>query len=141
MPAVMTTHYNAAGVPNGTMTRSVAALVQVVLLGIVSGVFLGLPLLLGRVPPAQLKVPHREYWLAPGRLKETLSAIQARLSVFGSGSLAFLLLVSELNFRANLDPPPRLPTTPLIAALAGYGLFVGGWMLSFLRRFHRPSAG
>jgi uncharacterized membrane protein len=141
MPAVMATHYDGAGVPNGSMTRSMAAVVQIALLGVLGGVFLFLPISLGRVSSARLKVPHREYWLAPERRKETVLAIQERVSLLGTGLLGLLLLVNEFNYRANLNPPLRLPAAALFAIPAGYGLFFVAWMISFLRRFHRPKGG
>ena len=141
MPAVMATHYNGAGIPNGTMSRSVAAGVQVALLALLGAVFLGLPLLLRRMPAGWINLPHRDYWLAPERRKETLRAIEERVVLLGSGALSLLLLVSELSFRANLNPPPRLPTAPLVAALGGFVLFLAGWTFSFYRRFPRPRGG
>src|SRR6185295_9706960 len=71
LPARVASHFNFAGQPDGWMSRTSYLLVEAALA-------IGLPLFivgissLTRVLPARLwNLPHREYWLAPERRKQT----------------------------------------------------------------------
>lgn len=137
MPAVMATHYDASGLPNGHMTTGTALGVHLFVLGCLLIAFVVLPALISRFGSSWINVPNREYWIAPERKAATLASIRARLEGMGCAALAFVIVVGELNFRANLNPPPRLPLWPFLATLAAFLGFMAVWMLSFYRRFRR----
>jgi len=138
MPAVMATHYDGSGLPNGTMTRAFAAGFHLAILGVTAAAFVGLPLLLGRMAPGLINLPHRDYWLAPERRAETLAALRGKLAGLGCGSVLLMLVISELNFRANLNPPARLPTLPVVGCLVGFVVFMVAWIVLIYRRFPPP---
>lgn len=139
MPERMATHYDGSGAPNGAMTRTFAASFQLGILGILALAFAGLPALLGRLSPRLINIPHRGHWLAPERRAETIAALQSRMAALGCGALLLLLGISELNFRANLHPPPRLPAMPVVACIAGFVAFMAAWTVSLYRRFPSPA--
>ncbi|MBI3856469.1 MAG: DUF1648 domain-containing protein [Planctomycetes bacterium] len=138
MPAVMATHYDGAGTPNGWMTRAGALGFHLTILG-VSALAFALPMLLLRLAPSLINLPNRQYWLAPDRRAATTATLQSLFSAMGCGMVLFLIAVTALNFHANLNPPARLSSPLLVALIFGFLLYVGGWTVAFYRRFRRPS--
>lgn len=66
-----------------------------------------------RIPASMVSMPHRDYWFAPERFDQTW----LKLSVFSlwmaAATLAFLIAVAEVMFRANIANPvaPTLGTS------------------------------
>jgi hypothetical protein len=138
MPAVMATHYDGAGVPNGFMTPGTALGVQLFVLASLAFGFVLLPAFLSRFGSNLINIPNRQYWTAPDRKAATMVSLRSRLELMGCAALALVIVVSECNFRANLNPPARLALWPLAGALAGFLGFMAAWTVSLYRRFRRP---
>src|SRR2546423_1804970 len=71
MPDRVATHFSGAGLPNGWMSRRQLALFDVGLLGFLLLLLIGLGLLGRFLPPTLINVPHRDYWFAPERRRES----------------------------------------------------------------------
>lgn len=138
MPAVVATHYDVAGHPNGWMTRAGMIGFQLAILAVTAGAFLGLPVLLGRLSPNLINIPHREYWLSPERRAASLTALQNWMAVLGCGVVFLMMAVTGLLQHANRVTPPRLSTPALLACLGGFLVYIVGTMIALYRRFPRP---
>lgn len=135
LPEVTASHFGGSGVANGFMPR--AFYVKFMLLFVVA-----LPLVLVFVPTisfnnpkAGIRLPNKEYWLAPERRGETVEFLRQHMARFGSMLVLFLCYVHWLVVRANAASPPRLPAPWFIG---GIGVFVVGalvWARVLHRRF------
>jgi hypothetical protein len=138
MPAAMATHYDAAGLPNGFMAPGTALGVHLFILGVLALGFVVLPALLGKFAVGLINIPNRGYWLSPERRAASLAALRTRMEILGCAALALMLAVGECSFHANLNPPARLPTWPLLCSVGAFLSFMAAWMLALIRRFPRP---
>jgi uncharacterized membrane protein len=138
MPELLASHFGAAGTPNGYLSRGAALGLHLALLGTLAVIFLVLPGFVTRLDSRRINLPHREYWLSPERRAETLASIRARLECMGCATMAFVLVVMELLFRANLHPPAVLPMEMFWPVLGCFMAFSTLWMATFVRRFARP---
>jgi uncharacterized membrane protein len=135
LPEVAASHFGGSGAANGSMPRDVYAWFMLLFV-------VGLPMLLVFVPTISLKqpsaglrLPNREYWLAPERRAETLEFLRQHMARFGSMLVVFLCYIHWLVVRANTLVPPRLPAS---WAIAGIVVFVIGclvWTRVLLGRF------
>ncbi len=93
MPETVASHFAASGLADGFMPRRYyLALMAALIAGMPTAMVL-LQQRSMRLRPDKLKLPHRDYWLAPERIDATRQAITARLMIFGS-ALVLLLFSS-----------------------------------------------
>jgi len=99
--------------------------VHLLVLGLLSVMFLLVPLLITRLPPGMINLPNKDYWLAPERRASTARTIQGYMVGFGDA------------MRASLMPVPHLPNRiwALLVLLAAFTLI---WTVRLLRAFRRP---
>jgi uncharacterized membrane protein len=101
---------------------------------------LGMRLLIGRVPVGMVNIPHRDYWLAPERRKETLRCVMAQVDWIMVAMLAYLIAIAQVIFDANVHAAGRPPALPgdfwvvVVAFLAAIAWFIVG----IYRRFGKP---
>lgn len=137
MPAVVASHFDAAGGANGTMPRAVYVALMLII-----GV--GLPVLIafrtsaavGR-PGARINLPNREYWLGPERREATIARLRTGIRQFSAMLMVFLGYAHGLVVHANRQTPPRLPAVAMIAGLVGLGVATILWWRGFARGFRR----
>jgi len=141
MPAVLATHYDGAGEPNGWMSRSFALGFHLMLLGVTAAAFIGIPTIIGRVAPRRLNLPNKEFWLAPERRDASILSLKNRMAVLGCAAVVLMMIVTGMNFHANLERPARIPAPAIFGCIGGFLAFMAGWMISFYRRFGRRAAG
>jgi uncharacterized membrane protein len=139
MPDVVATHFDGAGKPNGWMSRAGMVGFQLTILGVMGGIFLGLPVLLRR-DPTMINLPHREYWLSPERRDRTIATIRNWMTVVGCGVVLLLMAVTGMLHHANRMTPPRLSSPMFVACLSAFLLFIGGAIVALYRRFPRPDS-
>lgn len=137
LPPVVASHFDAAGGANGFMKRDdyivfMAALTVILPLGIVG--FLAAVYSVATT----LKLPHRDYWMAPPRLAQTRSFLLAHAVCFGSLLVAFLCYVHSLVADANRLRPPHLSTPGMLLGLGALALCMLLWAGAFARAFGRP---
>src|SRR5262245_3767721 len=91
--------------------------------------------LLPRLLPQWVNIPNRAYWLAPERRDDSLAFLLAHACWFGVLMVLFLAAIHYLLLQANAASPPRLPTAPFVALLAGFVAGLAVWMVMLYRRF------
>lgn len=140
LPPVVASHFDARGVPNGFQSR--AAFVAIVLGAqlLVVFVFALTPALLHRIPPRWLNLPHKDAWLASGRLGEAIERYATWSLWFGCATAALLLGIFELAFRANLTGQP-MDATLTWSLLAGYGVLTLAAIVRLYGALRPPGTG
>ena len=138
LPLTVASHFDAAGHPNGFMSRS--GYVRFVLCAAV-----GLPVIVVAILTAvysratDLKLPNREYWLAPQRLDETRAFLVAHGVWFGSLLVILGCLVHWLELAANRQQPPHLPNSSFAAVLIAFLVAILAWLAVLMFGFRRPA--
>jgi uncharacterized membrane protein len=135
LPDRLASHFNAAGLPNGWMSKTqflwVYALVLIPALAIefwVSGK-------IASKRDAQLNLPNKEYWLAPERRAATFAYFESFCAWYGCAFLLVIAFAMGLAMRANFDSPPVLPTAPILMDVVGFFVFNIAAVILMLRRF------
>lgn len=137
LPERVASHFNLQGIADGWLTKDAFMLVYG---GVVVGmtVFLSaIASFLHKIPTAIINVPHKDYWLAPERKKETCQAVARYLIWVEAAVLALLLAVFHLIIRFNLGYQQKMSEQVWIL-LALFGAFIIGWCIAFFRRFGKP---
>ena len=137
LPRMIATHFGKDGAANGWQTKGVSFYTEAVLVLLAASIAFGLPRLLEMLPLSLINLPNKEYWFAPERRANTLAYFRAYLAWFGCALLAFLLVVYELVFRANLVFPHQLSTTAFVAALFTFLAFVLLWVIRLIVHFSK----
>ena len=137
LPEHVASHFGGDGAANGFMPRAGY-------LGVMLGITVGVPLLLAlpgwlirRLPASLIRLPHKEYWLAPERRASTLAFMTHHSMIFGTFALVFLCYVHWLVVAANKLVPPHLATAPLVAGLVLFVLSAVVWAGAFIAHFYR----
>jgi uncharacterized membrane protein len=135
LPDRMASHFAASGMPNGWMTKSqfFAVYALTLLPALVVEFWVGRSV--AKTPDARINLPNKEYWLAPERSATTFAYFENFFAWYGCALLLLVVFVMGLAMRANLTPPPRLPTGPTIAALVVFVLYNIAAVVMVLRRF------
>lgn len=132
MPAVVASHFDAAGRPNSYAPREMLVGIHVFVVLTLGAVILinGAAL---RTPNARFNLPHKDYWLAPERREETIAWIEGRMRWFGAATFLLLLDVFGQVLRMNLGHSRTLDHAWLsVGAFMAFGLV---WTVGLLRRF------
>jgi hypothetical protein len=136
LPGRVASHFGANGLANGFVVRDAY-------LAFMIGLVAGLPALTGLVVnrlvrrPDSVKLPNRDYWLAPDRLNETTEVLTAHVAWLAAGVAAFVLGIHLLVIRANHFSPARLEVLPIVSLMTAFGIALMGWNRTLQRRFQR----
>jgi len=135
MPTTVASHFAIDGTANGFMPRNAYLLLM-------TGLIVGMPLAMvatvgwqAQHGAGSLKLPNKDYWLAPERRADTVTYLRVHMARFGSLLIVFLGAVHGLVVRANLSHPPRLQTVPMLVLVV---LFLGVtllWLHALYGRF------
>ncbi len=140
LPLIVASHFNAAGQANAFMSRS--GYTRFVLC-----LAIGLPVLVVAVltavysRAADLKLPNRDYWLAPQRIDRTRSFLVAHGVWFGSLLVILGCMVHWLELAANRGQPPHLPGQMFAAVMLAFLLATAAWIAVLMVAFRRPRGG
>jgi len=138
LPLHLASHFDGAGHPNGFSSKAAFFGLEALILVLIAGSFGVLPAQLHRFSNQLINLPHKDYWLAPQRREATLGAVADAMTWFGCAAVLLLLVVTQLVIRFNLERSPTLPSAPMWALLAGFGLCTVLLMARLLRFARRP---
>jgi uncharacterized membrane protein len=138
LPDRLASHFGASGIPNGWMTKSQFFVTYAVVLLPALIVEFWAHRRIAKTPDAKLRLPNKEYWLAPEHRAETFAYFESFFAWFGCAFLLVEVSAMGLAMRANLDSPPKLPTGPIVSVIAGFVLYNVAAVIMMLRRFSTP---
>jgi uncharacterized membrane protein len=135
LPEVAASHFGGDGAANGFMPR--ASYVKLMLLFVVA-----LPLVIVFVPSISLnspksgiRLPNKEYWLAPERRDETVEFLRQHMARFGSMLVLFLCYIHWLVVRANAAKPPGMSSPWAISGIVLFVFCALMWLRVLMQRF------
>lgn len=139
LPQTMAVHFGADGRANGwsdkgAFTVAYAAVEAVILLAAVALALFG-----DRIPTNALNIPNADYWLAPERRRETLRFTWTRVVWLETATMAFLIAVAEVVFRANRAEGPPALTSNFFVVLAAFVVAIVWQSVSMMLRFRVPT--
>ena len=90
------------------------------------------------IPDEYINIPHREYWLAPGRRPETVAWLGTLVRLMGCIVLLFFIGIFHQVYRANMGGGDITPAIAVlsIVMLLGVMAILGATLF----RFSRPPA-
>jgi uncharacterized membrane protein len=138
LPDRLASHFGASGIPNGWMTKSQFFVTYAVVLLPALIVEFWAHRRIAKTPDAKLRLPNKEYWLAPEHRAETFAYFESFFAWFGCAFLLVEVSAMGLAMRANFETPPVLPTGPIVSVIAGFVLFNVAAVIMMLRRFSTP---
>ena len=137
LPPMVASHFDAGGYPNAFVTRSLY-------MRFVLGMSVGLPIAIVALLTVlysnakDMKLPNRDYWLAPEHIAQTRSMLVNHALWFGSTMVAMACYVHWLELGANRRAPPHLSNELILGGLIVFSLVMVGWIVVLLRAFRRP---
>lgn len=132
LPATIASHFDAAGRPNGWMSREAFVGVYVGVVFLLTVVFSTIRF----VPPSLWNLPNKAYWLAPERRAATVARVADEMTSFANATLALVLATFELAFRANL-PGGTFAAGVMWVVLGAYLVFTVARLVRFVRSWSR----
>jgi uncharacterized membrane protein len=138
LPLMVASHFDAAGQPNAFMSRSgYIRFVLCLAIGLPVAVVAILTAMYSRA--TDLKLPNREYWLAPQRLDRTRAFLAAHGVWFGSLLVTLVCCVHWLELGANRLRPPHLSNQMFAAVLVAFLIATAAWISALMVAFRRPT--
>lgn len=142
LPAMVASHFNAAGMPNDYMSRQSY-------LGFMLAFTVAIPCIVAaslafidRIPAKYINLPNKQVWLAAPYRESTFAYLKAHGLGMGALIAIFLGYVHGLVIQANRSVPPQLSSGAIIGGLV---VFVGvaiGWSILLPLKFMRlPKTG
>jgi uncharacterized membrane protein len=138
LPPMVASHFDASGQPNAFMSRS--GYIRFVLcfaVGFPVAIVIILTMVYSRA--TDLKLPNRDYWLAPQRLDRTRAFLVAHGVWFGSLLVTLACYVHWLELRANRLLPPHLSIQTFAALMLAFLIATAVWISALMFAFRRPA--
>jgi uncharacterized membrane protein len=137
LPMRMASHFDIMGRADAFMPKDDFVKVQLGAVGLLSLMFLLVPVLIVRLPAGMINLPNKDYWLAPERRAQTARVIQGHLVGFGNAMLLALFVVFGDVMRASRMPVPRLSHRVWVMLIL-LAVFLIVWTVRFVRAFRMP---
>jgi uncharacterized membrane protein len=137
LPALVASHFDAAGAPTGRMTREFYT-------KFVFGMGVGLPIAMVALltliysKANEMKMPNRDYWLAPERIAHTRALLVSHAVWFGCLMVAMVCYIHWLMLTAHRSVPPHLSNQLVMGGLLVFMGIAVAWIVGLLRAFRRP---
>lgn len=137
LPERVASHFNQAGDPDAWMNRGSHLKFMIVFGTAFPMSILLICYLLRFLPPDLINIPHRDYWMAPARRRETLQHLLAHSLWFSCLGVIFMTGVHFLVWHANARQPPRLSVGWMLAVTAVLIIGLLWWIVALLLHFRR----
>ena len=137
LPPMVASHFDGAGFPTAHMTRAFYSKF-VFAMGV--GFPIAMVALLSVVysKASDMKLPNRDYWLAPERIGQTRALLVAHAVWFGCLMVGMVCYMHWLVLAAHRSVPPRLSNQMVIGGLLIFMAIAVGWVIALLRAFRQP---
>jgi len=137
LPQVVASHFDGAGVANGWSSRDVFIGIYLAMIALLILVFVVVPRWAVRRGSFALKIPHRDYWLAPQRIAQTRAFFFRYMMAMGVLHLLLTIFVMQLAILANLRQDASLDAG-MYWALGLYFAVISAALLYFFMHFRKP---
>ena len=137
LPPMVASHFDGAGFPSTFMTRAFYT-------KFVFGMGVGFPIVMVALlslvysKASDMKLPNRDYWLAPERIGQTRALLVSHAVWFGCLMVAMVCYMHWLELAAHRNVPPRLSNQLVSGGLLVFLGIAIGWVIALLRTFRRP---
>ena len=137
LPPLIASHFDGNGNATAQMTRAFYAKFLFVMgVGLPIAMVAFLTLIYSKA--TDMKMPNRDYWLAPERIAETRALLVAHGVCFGSLMTAMVCYVHWMILDAHRSAPPHLSNRLVAGGLFVFFIVTGGWIIALLRHFRGP---
>jgi uncharacterized membrane protein len=137
MPQRMASDFAADGRANGRQSREAFFVLMLLVTSTSAIVGFLAPRQIATKSNTRINLPHRDYWLAPERRKETMRFISATMAWFACCILFVLISGAFLALQANLAPNHRFNSETMLTVLGGFLLGLMGLVVRLVRHFQR----
>lgn len=137
LPAQAAWHFNAYGLPDAWVGKQQFFGIYLAAIGGTALAFLGLSLAMKKIPVSVIDLPHKDYWLAPERRRQTLDFLVPHFLWFGALTLLLLLALAHLAFQFHLGKSGRLLHAGL--SLKTYAIVSAAWCLAAHLKFRKKA--
>ena len=132
MPNPAAVHFGLGGIPDGFMVPITFARSVSYSVGMSTGVFICISLLMARTPSSLIYIPNRGYWLNKENRPKTLRRLCSFIELCGIVMMLFFLFMQWEIVQANQRVPPKLNgciylvfcTLPVFIAIAFVRLYL-----------------
>ena len=138
LPENVASHFNWQGKADNWSSKNLFMLVNLGVLALISTIFLGIRFFLPGTPEKWVNMPNKEYWLEPGRKKETLNALARSTTWFGCATMGLFMASLYLAFQANMTSNPILGDA-IKYLLILYLAYTVVWVIRLILRFRKPA--
>jgi uncharacterized membrane protein len=137
LPPMVASHFDGAGFPTAHFPR---AFYTKFVLGMGVGFPVVMVALLSLVysKASNMKLPNRDYWLAPERIGQTRALLVAHAVWFGCLMVAIVCYMHWLVLTAHRSVPLQLPNRLVVGGLLVFMAIAVGWLIALLRAFRLP---
>lgn len=137
MPEVVASHFDGLGIPNDWSSKNGFFGLYAAILAMLVGIFVFVPGWSENNRRFGMKIPHRDYWLAPERLTQTRAFFRRQMMIMGVVHVSLAIYAIQLAILANFAGQPRLH--PSIGwALTLYFAILIVWLVHFYLHFRKP---
>ena len=141
LPGRLASHFAASGNANGWMTKSQFLMTYAIVLLPALILEFRMPRRIAATGGNRLRLPNKEFWLAPERRAETFAYFERFFAWYGCAFLLLEVFAMGMAMRANFQSPPQLPASLMLFAIAAFVLFNIVCVTAMLRRFSKLPQG
>lgn len=128
LPDTVASHFDGLGAPNDWSGKTGFFALYIAIVLMLIAVFELVPRWSGKSSRFGMKIPNREYWLAPERVEQTRKFFRRQMMLMGVAHMLLAIYAIQLAILANFEAEPRLH--PSIGwALGIYFVFLAGWLI------------
>jgi uncharacterized membrane protein len=137
LPPLIASHFDGSGNATAQTTR-VFYTKFVFFMGVLLPVAMVAFLTLIYSKARDMKMPNRDYWLAPERIAQTRALLVSHGVWFGCLMSAMVCYVHWLILDAHRAVPPHLSNHLVAGGLFVFFIVTGSWIIALLRYFRGP---
>ncbi len=138
LPETIAVHFAADGRANGWSHKDAFVLTYGAIEAMIVLAALALAFLGDKIPARALNIPNGDYWLAPERRRETLRYTWTRVIWLEAATMAFLIAIAEIIFRANRAAGSPTLSSNFFVVLAAFIVAIIWQSVSMMLRFRTP---
>jgi uncharacterized membrane protein len=137
MPDVVASHFNGLGAPNDWASKNGFFGLYLAIILMLVAIFEFVPGWSESGSRLSMKIPNRDYWLAPERVQQTRAFFRHQMYIMGIVHMMLTIYAVQLAILANFDQEPRLHQS-IGWALMLYFIFLSAWLIHFYLHFRKP---